>query len=79
MIWELLVRYRKKHNTPPVLWLISGRGTASPKRLLHAKRRERDSNPRSFGLNCFQDSRIKPLCHPSVMVDCSSMLQGNTS
>ena len=28
-------------------------------------RRERDSNPRTFWVNGFQDRRIRPLCHLS--------------
>ena len=28
-------------------------------------RRERDSNPRNFWFNGFQDRRIRPLCHLS--------------
>src|SRR5260221_12262057 len=30
------------------------------------ERRERDSNPRTFWVNGFQDRRIRPLCHLSA-------------
>jgi hypothetical protein len=38
---------------------------------VHALRRERDSNPRrAFTLNSFQDCRLQPLSHPSVIFNC---------
>src|SRR5579883_1796074 len=32
-------------------------------------RRERDSNPRGSSPSCFQDSRNRPLCHPSKIAN----------
>ena len=34
-------------------------------RYINGWRRERDSNPRTFWVNGFQDRRIRPLCHLS--------------
>ena len=35
------------------------------RRVIFVLRRERDSNPRTFWVNGFQDRRIRPLCHLS--------------
>ena len=42
--------------------------TKKPRKLLGflILRRERDSNPRTFWVNGFQDRRIRPLCHLSA-------------
>lgn len=37
------------------------------RKFLGVWRTERDSNPRAFGANGFQDRRIKPLCHLSAV------------
>jgi hypothetical protein len=38
------------------------------------ERKERDSNPRGSSPSCFQDSRNRPLCHPSADNNTTTML-----
>ncbi len=55
-----------------VRWLNANRlfrGSSSQKNHLY-RRRERDSNPRwALTHNCFQDSRLRPLGHPSKAIE----------
>ena len=55
-------------------------GQLSAKCYLLLKRRERDSNPRwTYAHSCFQDSRLRPLGHPSGKGRAPELAPGNPS